>query len=350
MVELADTLDSGSSAKAWGFKSPSGHFLLDQIISLFLSKRHITQLTGSDTKSDISPERNWYAFEGTPSFHTLPASPERSSCRRSIRAFAGVILKQLNPGHIRDWMTWATEKGLGPRRINAIVSSMRLAVRYAVSREDLDHDPFLRIKEATESPKEKGGIAPGEVAELVNLENAEPRARLGILLGALCGLRRGKVRGLEWRNIDLDNKVLHICQNYLDDEGVKTPKRGSVRIVPIPTAVRSAVATIGAISPYLEPEDFVIFCVGNRARPIDNGFLRAGLAKMLIAIEIPVEEQKARNLTFHGLRHSFVTLGRMAGISDLEIQMLAGHRSHEMMDHYNHVAQVIDYVSAREKL
>ncbi|SLM14702.1 hypothetical protein SPIROBIBN47_350037 [uncultured spirochete] len=26
MVELADTLDSGSSAKAWGFKSPSGHF------------------------------------------------------------------------------------------------------------------------------------------------------------------------------------------------------------------------------------------------------------------------------------------------------------------------------------
>lgn len=25
MVELADTLDSGSSAKAWGFKSPSGH-------------------------------------------------------------------------------------------------------------------------------------------------------------------------------------------------------------------------------------------------------------------------------------------------------------------------------------
>jgi hypothetical protein len=40
----------------------------------------------------------------------------------------------------------------------------------------------------------------------------------------------------------------------------------------------------------------------------------------------------------------------MAGISDLEIQTLAGHKSHEMMDHYSHAGQVIDYASARDKL
>jgi integrase len=63
-----------------------------------------------------------------------------------------------------------------------------------------------------------------------------------------------------------------------------------------------------------------------------------------------VNEQKRRNLTFHGLRHTFITLGRLAGITDLEIQALAGHRSGAMMENYSHAAQVLDFAAAREKL
>jgi hypothetical protein len=40
----------------------------------------------------------------------------------------------------------------------------------------------------------------------------------------------------------------------------------------------------------------------------------------------------------------------MAGINDLEIQALAGHKSGRMMDHYSHVPQVLDYNEVREKL
>ena len=102
---------------------------------------------------------------------------------RHLRPFSGfsrLSLKQLKSGHIRDWMTWAAEKGLGARRINAIVSSMRVAVRYAVAREELDRDPFLHIKKATESPKEKGVLIPLEIVKLINLKDAEPRAHLGV--------------------------------------------------------------------------------------------------------------------------------------------------------------------------
>jgi integrase len=63
-----------------------------------------------------------------------------------------------------------------------------------------------------------------------------------------------------------------------------------------------------------------------------------------------VNEQWRRNLTFHGLRHTFVTLGRLAGISDLEIQALARHKSGAMMERYSHAAQVLDFAAAREKL
>jgi integrase len=40
----------------------------------------------------------------------------------------------------------------------------------------------------------------------------------------------------------------------------------------------------------------------------------------------------------------------MAGISDLEIQALAGHKSAGMMERYSHVSQALDYNAAREKL
>jgi hypothetical protein len=38
------------------------------------------------------------------------------------------------------------------------------------------------------------------------------------------------------------------------------------------------------------------------------------------------------------------------GITDIEIQALAGHKSGAMMEHYSHPAQVLDSAAAREKL
>jgi integrase len=40
----------------------------------------------------------------------------------------------------------------------------------------------------------------------------------------------------------------------------------------------------------------------------------------------------------------------MAGINDLEIQALAGHKSGRMVERYSHVPQVMDYNEVREKL
>ncbi|MDR3161149.1 MAG: hypothetical protein LBU28_05985, partial [Spirochaetaceae bacterium] len=75
--------------------------------------------------------------------------------------FRGVTLGSLTAGKIRDWMTWAAENSMSGRRINTVLQSMRIAVRYAVSREELDRDPFKNIGEAEEQPKEKGILTPG---------------------------------------------------------------------------------------------------------------------------------------------------------------------------------------------
>lgn len=72
--------------------------------------------------------------------------------------------------------------------------------------------------------------------------------------------------------------------------------------------------------------------------------------RILRNIGIDDDQRTQRNLTFHGLRHSFVTLARMAGLPDIAVMALAGHKSSKMMDRYSHGGQVIDFSDARNKL
>ena len=273
--------------------------------------------------------------------------------RRHVRPypqFKGLLLRDLKSGMIRDWMLWAAGEGVGPRRINACLQAMRIPWRYLMDREEIDRDPFLRIKPAHFEVKEKGVLTPAEVMRLLSIEVDDPRAQLAIFLGALCGLRRGEVRGLQWEDVDQEGQVIHVRHNYIDADGLKMPKSGISRDVPIPSKVNEVFNRVRAKSPWRNPTDYVVFHVDKKNIPVGETFLQNRLESMLEAIGIPNSIRIARNITFHSLRHSFVTLGRLSGLSDFVIQALAGHKSSAMMERYSHAAQVIDMQAARERL
>jgi integrase len=120
--------------------------------------------------------------------------------------------------------------------------------------------------------------------------------------------------------------------------------------VPLPSHVLEVLEILRRERKNLNPDSFVLESDFYPGKPLGNHFIQLSLEQELCSIGIAPDEQKRRNLTFHGLRHSFITLGRMAGISDFEIQALAGHKSSSMMEHYSHASQVIDFVITREKL
>jgi integrase len=281
--------------------------------------------------------------------------------------FRGVTLRNLTAGMLRDWMTWAVEKGMSGRRINTVLQSMRIAVRYAVSREELDRDPFKNIGEAEEQPKEKGVLTPGEASFLIQAPTADPRTRLAVLLGLLCGLRRGEIRGLCWG--DIGDGIITVCHNWIDGEGIKAPKckggalRENKRYVPVPEPVALVMEAVRHISRNPAPDHFVFEGTRRPEEPLSNNFFRRTLTVELLTIginkfitdkegkkAIDDSEQRRRNISFHSLRHSFVTLGRQAGISDMEIRALAGHKSGAVMERYTHATQILDFAAAREKL
>jgi integrase len=148
---------------------------------------------------------------------------------------------------------------------------------------------------------------------------------------------------------------------------MKAPKckggkvRENSRTVPIPSSVAAVLETLRILNP--APDSFVLRSFQKPGEPVSKEFFRHVAKKELASIGISgtwegkgpapvdyVNEQKKRNLTFHSFRHTFITLGRLFGITDFEIQALAGHRSGAMMERYSHAGQVLDFVTLREKL
>ncbi len=48
------------------------------------------------------------------------------------------------------------ENGCGVRRVNAILTSIRTAINFAVLKGDIDRDPFSAVKKVPYKLKEKG--------------------------------------------------------------------------------------------------------------------------------------------------------------------------------------------------
>jgi integrase len=262
--------------------------------------------------------------------------------------FASIGIEKLTAGLIRDWMLWSAERGASGSRINRAIQAIRVPLRYAIDRDEAKTDPFTKIKPAHENKREKGVLTKNEVISLINASVTDQKHHLAVLLGVLCGMRLGEVRGLHWMDIDKKAGVIHIRHNWQDMEGIKGPKCESIRDVPLPAVVCKV------IEECREAEAGPLVFGRKDGKPRCNGYFRLALISELAVIGINTvtqrgkkkviddSAQRRRNITFHSLRHTFVSLVRTAGIGDFQTQALAGHKSAVMMERYSHRGKVVE--------
>ena len=286
--------------------------------------------------------------------------------RRHVQPFPGfadITVEALNKAILKKWMIWlagrkATRRKkdgtviegdtISGRRANTILQSVRVAIRWAVDNDEIPVDPFRRLGEVSETAKEKGVLTFEERNTLTHLPVSDYRSRLVMLLGSFCGLRRGEMRGLQWG--DITDGIITVQHNFLDKEGLKKPKCNSTRKVPIPRAVQKILDMAREYAPNASPESYILESPLTPGQPLCNNFFRDGVTRELSGLGITPAQQRERILTCHSLRHTFITLAQLSGISDVEIRALAGQKSAKVMNRYSHVPQVIDFDEARKKL
>ncbi len=255
----------------------------------------------------------------------------------------GVRLRALTIDLVEAAILDLSNKGKSPRIINVGLQAIRVPMA-DYSRRNRQPDPLTYCRPLSETPKERGILTIDEISKIVGMADENPRARCAVLLGALCGLRMGECFGLEPG--DIDGNIIHIVHNWVDDkEGIKAPKCGSKRDVPMPAVVKEAIELCLSIAP--EDSRFVLWNEKDPTRPCDKNMIERGFTLMLLALNITPEERKTRNLCFHGLRHAYVSMSRASGLPDFVTMRLAGHKSAAMLERYSHAEGSFDFNQVR---
>lgn len=260
------------------------------------------------------------------------------------QALKGVRLQDLTAGRVERILMDLADQGVNPRTINTTLQALRVPIRHFCKMNRIP-DPLQYVQPLKEAPKARGALSFEEVRALIALEDVSPRTRAAFLLAALCGLRLGETCGLKWEDVNREAGILHVRGNYVKRDGFKKPKWSSFRDIPLPSIVLEALDLCGSM-PEAQGSPFILYNDRRKDVPAWPRTMTEGFSKMLDRIGLDQAARAERNISFHSLRHSFVSMSRAAGLPDFVTQRLAGHRSAGMMERYSH-AEVIDFAAAR---
>ena len=272
-----------------------------------------------------------------------------NSLTTTYEPFKKFRLSQVTPRTLDKWKLAVGQSDASRKGINHALNGIRVALRWAFAQGYISNDPTLSFKYIAYRPQEKGALSSSEMRLIESLEWPDLRQKAALLLGFSCGLRRGEIRALRWRHIDFETNTIKVIENYTDDDGLKEPKAGSFRLIPIFGKVLDVLIELKRTNPYGgEQYDYVLPNV-EREKPLAAITIKRGFEKILDKIDIDKNVRVKRKLSFHSMRHSFVTRAREAGLSDFVVRTISGHKSSRMTEHYSH--QTMTAVeAARESL
>lgn len=146
-----------------------------------------------------------------------------------------------------------------------------------------------------------------------------------IMLGWNTGMSMADCMGLRWENVDLEQGMISIHRR----------KTGTQAIIPFSPddELGRAMAARADSAPHRQPEDFVSPDAGMRLRPNEptiSDVGRCAFYHIREAAGIP------KGKTFHGLRHSFVSMLANSGMSTALASKVSGHLDPRVFSRYVH--------------
>ena len=158
----------------------------------------------------------------------------------------------------------------------------------------------------------------------------EPRWHALFAVALLAGLRQGEILALDWPHVDLQARVIDVCQNVSAGR-IGTPKSGIRRLVPLPSTLVQILAQHPRRldTPIVFPRPTAPERI--EARQLGRVLARAIRRCEALGAAVPV-------IRFHDLRHSYASQLVMAGVPLRAIQEYLGHRSITTTLRYAHLS------------
>lgn len=211
-----------------------------------------------------------------------------------------------------------TAKGLSrsPATTNRYISSLSALLSYAIRLRWIDDNPCFNLTKLKESKGRDRVLTEEEISRLLlaSRQSRSPYLYCIILMSLTTGARQGEILGLEWRHVDLENKLAFLNET----------KNGRPR-------------SIGLADPVID-ELTKLYEKRNPAKPLvfasKTAFGRIDIKK---AWQLCLSRAGIEDCRAHDMRHTFCSLAARQGASNLELATAMGHRTLSMLQRYTHL-------------
>lgn len=228
---------------------------------------------------------------------------------------------------IQGYYNSLTEKGLSPATIKRHHANIRKALQDALKQNIVS----CNMADRTTIPPQKKYIpSTFDKSQLKKLRELSKGTVIesAVTLCIFYGLRRGEVCGLRWKDIDFDNRIIHIRNTRTMTNKVifqdSTKTESSTRDLPLNDTMFKYLSDLKKKqeenklflgSGYVN-QDFV--CVWDDGKPISPDYLSHAFVKLL-------DDNNMSHIRFHDLRHSTATNLLNQDVDLKVIQEYLGH-------------------------
>ena len=288
--------------------------------------------------------------------------------RLVMKRIGYVKLKELNVKILENFYYYlrhsyisARGKPLSPTTIQSYYCIINNMLGYAVKCEYIRNNPNKKIDKPKRAKTNIQFYTPDEVEKLITALNTEPIKHQAIIMLALdLGCRRGELTGLTWDDIDFEtrkvniNKTTQYAYGKIFEKGTKTENSERINYI--------TDTTVRILKKYQADQLRKRLLLGSkwqgskRVFTTDTGRDMHPDTPTAILQQI-IKRHGLKRITFHGLRHTNVTLMIAKGIQTQIISRKVGHSSvqttdriysHFFEDEFKDVANVMeDYLSVK---
>jgi len=209
-------------------------------------------------------------------------------------------------------------KTISPATVNREMGLLRRMFNAAIRWGWADSNPVSKIKMLKERPDEPHCLDYKEEARL--LSHCPPQVRDIVIMALETGMRRGELVSLKWKDVDMDKEIIQVS-------AVKS-KGGYTRYIPM---TRGAFDVLDKLQGKGECE--YVF-LNKEGKPYRDG------SSIHAQFNRAVKKAGLDNLgvTFHSLRHTFISRAIMAGLPESVVMKLVGHKDFRMIKRYTHLS------------
>lgn len=240
-------------------------------------------------------------------------------------------LRDVDEAAAERYASHLTGLGLTANTFNKHVTFLRSMFALLRKPARMESNPFGGILRRRQVPQSRRALTVDELRRVVGAAEGELRTLLEI--GFYTGLRLGDCCTLEWREVDLAAGVIRRVPR-------KTARTsGAVVEIGVAPPLARALAALPRSGRYVLPETAARYLGHPQGvgKAVTAHLRRCGLEVHEAAGAGRV--QPVVRVSFHSLRHTWVSLQAEGGTPAALIQKAAGHSNPAMTEHYTHVGR-----------